>query len=503
MKRLVTLLMVIGMLLTSTIVVSAGYPDPGAGSTCVFMQNLSETDSAEINAIFTTGETGGTAATQDVSDNLAPFASARMLYTQFPSTIPNNWAGAVELQATAPLAAVATITWDNPAVSNSRAAGIYKGVDAPDTQAYLPYLAVRPNLQTSRITVQNTETQTVNITIHFYDLNGTQAPQTKTDSIPPKSEKTYRLDVIQPDFSATSGYGSAYVTSDKKIAAIATLHWGANWSYASDCYSGVASGDTTLWIPGAFRRFNAGCGNHASASCYTNFSVPVIQNLGDQPANVTIQFWKSDGTMSHQLTDTIAPKAAKQYNTAIKGTLDQAMYDAMVADLGDYWNGSIKVISNNNQPLTGLCIYYATSTGVSDTMIYDAIRDNQATTKALSFPATYRKRTGGTDAMWSTAVIQNLSNTPGQLDIRFFRSQDGSEVTNAHAVISIPANGTRDLNLRQQVNLPQASLDALGTYYSGAMLVKPVGGSIRIVGQANVFWDGANRAGAYSGFVVP
>ncbi len=503
MKRLITLAMVIGMLLTSTIVVSAGYPDPGTGATCVFMQNLSETDSAAVSATFTTGETGGQIATQEVSNDLAPLGSARMLYTQFPSSIPNGWAGAVELSATQPLAAVVTITWDNPAV-NSKSAGIYKGVDAPDTQAYLPYLAVRPDLQTSRITVQNTEDAPADITIHFYDLNGNLAPQTKTDSIPVKSEKTYRLDEIQPDFSATFGYGSAYVTSNKKIAAVATLHWGAGRSYASDSYTGVASGDTTLWIPGTFRRFNAGCGNHASASCYTNFSVPVIQNLGDQPANVTVQFWKSDGTMTHELTDTIAPKASKQYNTAIKGTLDQAKYDAMVADLTDWWNGSIKVISNNSQPLTGLCIYYATSTGVSDTMIYDAIRDNQATTKALSFPATYRKRTGGLDAMWSTAVIQNLSNTPGQLDVRFFRSQDGSEVTGAHVVIDIPANGTRDLNLRQQVHLPQASLDALGTYYSGAMLVKPVAGSnIRIVGQANVFWDGAGRAGSYSGFVVP
>ncbi|GEM_PF-3026348 len=485
MRRYIIPLLVICLFVASNLVVYAGYPDPGTGKTNIFMQNLG-TQPASVNLEFTTGDTGGQAWTTDTGSEIPPKASRYVLYSNFG--VNDGWAGAVEVSATEPLAAIVNMFWDKPGLAT---AATYTGVDAPGYGVYLPLLALRPDLQISRMTVQNTEGSEAHITISFYDRDG-NAAGTKTDTIPAKSEKTYSMDTLAPNFSATKGMGSAYISSDTKIAAIASQHW----TDASEAGSGFTTGDTTLWIPGVFRKNFGGD--------LWNYNATQIQNLDDQPANIHVQFIKLDNTVTYEFDDVVAPKSTKAYNTLLQGTQDLDMFNAMTAALGTYWQGTMKVVSTNGKHLAGLSIMFPYSQpGLRDSLSFNAIRDSDATDTGLSFPAVYRKRTGGTDAQWSTSLIQNITNTAGQVEVRFFRAADGTEIAGGPWTVNIPANGSVRLNLKDGLELPQSALTALGTYFSGAMLVTPKTSGMRIIGVTNIYWDGTNRSSGYDGFPVP
>ena len=485
MKRIATLLLVVALLLSSTVAVSAAIPDPGPGKTNIFIQNIGTAD-ASVSLVFTTGETGGQAWTTDTGGTIAPKASKYVLYTMFGGTITDGWAGAVEVSATEPLAAIVNMFWDNEA-TGAHTAATYTGVDNPATGVYLPNLLVRDERQT-RVTVQNTEDATANITIQFYNRNGTLVGS-KADTIPAKSEKTYYLqNVPEANFSATAGTGSAYITSNKKIAAVASLHW----VDASEAYSGVSAGDTVLWVPGVFRRGWGGS--------WQNYSATIVQNLGDATANVTVQFINMDNTVQHTLTDSIAPKASAGYNTIAQGTMDPTKFNNMIAALGDNWQGTMKFTCTNGQPLAGVSFYFPKSTGVPDIIAYNAIRNSDATDKALSFPAVYRKLTGASSDQWSAILVQNIAATAGTLAVEFYNTS-GAKVGSTYNV-PIPANGSVRLNCKVGLELPGEALTALGTGFVGSMYITPSAG-VRVIGVSNILFTGTGRASGYSGFPVP
>lgn len=482
MKRIISLLLAVGLLLSSAVAVSADIPNPGPGRTNIFLQNIGPND-ATVSLVFTTGEVGGQAWTTDTGGVIKPKASKYVLYTQFGGSITDGWAGAVEVSATEPLAAIVNMFWDSP--TGAKTAATYTGVSDPANDVYLPNLLVRDGRQT-RLTVQNTEDAVASITINFFNRNGSPVGS-KSDTIPPKSEKTYYLDQVpQANFSATAGTGSAHVTSNKKIAAVASLHY----PDASEAYSAVTSGDTTLWVPGVFRKFFNGS--------WQNYNATIVQNLGTAPANVTISFLNVDNSVQHTMTDVIQPKASAGYNMITAGTMDPAKYNAMANALGTNWQGTMKFVSN--QPLAGISFYWAYSTGATDFLAYSAIRDSDAATKALSFPAVYRKLTGGSDEQWSTALVQNVSGTAGTLAVEFY-STAGTKVGSTYNV-PIPANGMARLNLKIGLELPSEALSALGSGFSGGMYITPSAG-VRIIGVNDIFFTGSGRASGYAGFPVP
>jgi len=484
MKRLFVALLVVTLLLGSALPVFAAYPDPGTGKTNIFMQNIG-TNEATVSLVFTTGETGGV-AWGDYSTTIPTKAAKYVLYSQFGGSITDGWAGAVEVSATEPLAAIVNMFWDN-AGTGLKTAATYTGIDAPSIGVYLPMLALRDGQQVSRLTVQNTEDATANITIQFYNRNG-GAAGTKTDQIPAKSEKTYYLDQMSPapDFSATLGLGSGYVSSDKKIAAVASQHW----FNASEAGSGFTAGDTTLWVPAMFRKqFPNG---------QWNFNAASIQNLGTQTANVHLQFIKQDNSVTFEMDDTILPKAAKAYNTMYLGTQDPTKFNQMTAALGNMWQGTLKVTCTNGQALAGLTIMFPYGTNVTDSLSFNAIRDVDATSKAIAFPAVYRK----VGTQWSTTIVQNVSGTAGTLEVRFYRAADGSEVPGGPWIVNIPANGSVRLNCNSGLELPQSALTALGNSFSGGMFITPSAG-LRIIGVTNIYWEAEGRSSGYDGFAVP
>ena len=256
-------------------------------------------------------------------------------------------------------------------------------------------------------------------------------------------------------------------------------------------YSGVATGDTVLWIPGVFRRVVGGNWQIYSAS--------IIQNLGASAANVTVDLIGKGALPSTSFTDVIPPKAAYGINTRFVGTMDPAKWNTAIA-LGDNWNGTIKVTSTNSQPLAGVSIYYNPGQ-VTDMAAYEAIRNSDATTNALSMPAVYRKALTPSGLQWSTTLVQNLDNVAGTINVKFY-SAAGAAVGNAAGYnVQIPASSSVGLNLKTPVNLPQEALNDLGTGFSGAMYITSSTG-LHIIGNTNIVYSSLSRASGYSGFPV-
>jgi len=450
----------------------------GVGKTNIFMQNLGS-GNAQVTVKFYAQDTGALDWEHTLPSPIMPKGSTYLLYPNFQ--VPENWAGAAELASTEPLAAIVNMFWDG----NSTAAA-YSGIDAPAKQAYLPNLLKRIGTRKTRVTIQNTESTAANISMMFYDRNGTPVG-TKNDTIPAKAEKTYDLDAVgEANFDATAGTGSVYITSNTNIATMASIHY----PDGSVAYSGTASGDTTLWFLGVFRRQVGGA--------WRIYSANIIQNLGDVAAEITVDLIGKGALPSTQFTDTIPPKASYGINTTVAGTMPVDKWNAAVASLGDNWNGSIKVTCTNGQPLAGVSLYFNPGI-VTDMVAYEAVRESDATTNALSMPAVYRKF--APNMQWSTTLVQNLDNTDGVINVKFF-STAGTPAGNVDGYnVSLPANSSVGLNLKQLVNLPQAALDELGDNFNGGMYVTSVNG-VRIVGNTIFFIETRGQALGYSGFPI-
>lgn len=483
----------------------AALPDPGSGWSAVYVQNIDPVDTSTVQMYFYNPD-GSLAAPSPYSVGDIPPKGMRIIRSDidFPTAIGSGWTGSVELQSSTPLAALTLLYWDN-ATTNSHTLGVYTGEDAPGNKSYLPYLAARGELQTSRVVVQNTSDAAAKITIFWYDRDGKEnASKRVTTSIPAKGEQTFDVGVISP-FERTMGLGSAFIESDQPIATAATMHFGSMERYSSDAYSGVTTGDTVLWIPSVFRMYNDTCGNPATKLCYRSYNIVSVQNLGDLPAEVSIDFFRYDGVHSLTVTDTIQPKAARAYNTAMQALLPDKLWGQIEAGLGLEWRGTMRVECTNGQPLAGVSSLFPSGWyNVPDCLMYPAIRDNQGTSNALSFPLAYRKLLlDGTLNQWSTSIVQNLTSTDATLTVEAYDAIAGAPV--ASWQMPIPADGTLILNTKTPManGFSQAQLDQLGTSFAGAIYVTPPKGSgIRIVGNTQMYWMIAGRAGAYPGMPV-
>jgi len=460
----------------------------GPGKTNIFMQNLGS-GHAQVTVNFYREETGNLDWSYPIPTPIPPKGSRTLLYPNFQ--LPENWAGAAELASTEPLAAIVNMFWDG-----NRTAAAYSGLDTPATEAYLPNLLKRGGAdpRQTRVTIQNTEASQASVTLRFYRRDGILV-HTFSDTIQGKAERTYNLDNIpQVDFSTTAGAGSLHITSNTKIAALATLHY----PNGSAAYSGVSRGDTVIWAPGIWRKQVAGAWNIYSAF--------VIQNLGNSTANITVECLKKatpadPNPPSHVFTDTIPSKAAYGVNTVAVGTMPPAKWQNMVNYMGTNWNGTFKVTSD--QQLAGVVMYFNLG-AAPDLAAYEAVRNSDATTNALSMPAVYRKRlTPPIYWQWSVTFVQNLDNAAGTINVKFFNTQGNPQGDAQGYDVNLPANSSVALNLIYAAPGDPWSqvFPALGDSFSGAMYITSTSGR-HIIGNT-IFYIQTTRQGlGYSGFPV-
>ena len=456
-------------------------PEPGPHRTDLHLQNLGAGQAA-INLVY---GTPGAPRTRryDLGERLAPRAARTVPAAGLEPAVAGAWAGWGTALATQPLATLVEMRWGYP--SGPRAAGIYGGLDPPSTAAYLPCLAAGDGLL-SRITVQNLEATEAQVAIHFHDRRGAEVLVHEA-AVPALTSQTFDLDALGPDFSASGGYGSARIVSSRKVVAVAVVHW----LDAAEAYSAVAAGDIVLRLPGIARRELTGGGWDEGQA--------VIQNLSVTTATVHVEFVNPDGSLAHALDDDIPPRGTAAYATCEPGALDPARFQALIAALGDDWQGTVRVTSSGGQPLAGLALGRTASAGAGDLWACSAVRGISGAQGGLAFPAVYRQL-GGAGERWSVAVVQNTTAVSGTLTVEFY-GPEGTRVGEAYAV-PLAAGGLVRLDLQAGGDLPPAALEALGSDFRGSMVLTPPAGAA-LVGANQVYWPDEGRAAAYAGYPLP
>ncbi|HBY95638.1 MAG TPA: hypothetical protein DEP84_17070, partial [Chloroflexi bacterium] len=267
----------------------------------------------------------------------------------------------------------------------------------------VPTVGAQGITYSSGFQVQNLSGNTANISITFYNQDGSVAGST-SDTIAANSSKTYfPIPVVSNGFN-----GSAVISSDQPVAAITNLL--GNYPTYGGSTTGFTSGANSVGLPLIMR-------NNNGFSTWFN-----VQNTGSSPANVTVTYRPAPGQPGNSGqtdTATIQPGAAKTFNQADK------------SGLGSTFIGSATVASD--QPVVAMVNQVGTG-GIQALLMYDGFTGGSNTVQAPLIMANNSgfftglsiQNVGGSD---TTATIDYSANTAGA-----FNPTDET--------VSIPAGGS-------------------------------------------------------------
>lgn len=419
MKRLRTAsILALVFVLTMTSFAFAAPPDPGTGNSDVVVMNVTTDTAAPAASVVAeyVNQSGNVESTRSPSGGVASLGAYE--FRAADSGLGDGFNGSLIVSSDRDVAAVAFTRYTGGSAEDGITGSAYSGFSAGSTTINIPSLFQRPNAQFSRITVQNMGTGVANVSINYFSRDGTPfAGNPITDAIPEGAQRTYDLSQINPppggkvpdfpDNLADGWVGSAQITSDKNIGAVVSTYW----EHFSSAYESAASGATKLTCPWASRRFIAGDWVQSIGA--------IVQNLSNSAtANITVQWWNRNGTLAHQFNTTIPALSAKGFNTRVRA--DTPDPDAMFAALGDDWNGSLTVSSD--QPIAAVVDMNWRRAGeqAANTYRCEASTEGSGSTSVF-FPAAYRIVTGGTNwQRYTSAIVQNLSTTAANVTVRWY-----------------------------------------------------------------------------------
>lgn len=273
--------------------------------------------------------------------------------------------------------------------------------------------AAGPATYGSAFQLQNLEDATANITIDFYQPDGSVAT-TITDTISANGSNNYfavSVDGLPDPFS-----GSAVVTSDKELRAIHNLY-GDDFAFGGAASAGYTEGTAEVSLP-LIMRNNSG---------YTTwFSV---QNVGSEASTTVVTFTRgSAGTTWTHSAITIQPNAAYRYD------------QSGMAGLGDVFVGSAEVVSTNGQPLVTTVV----ELGPASLYAYDGFTSGQTSFIAPLFQYN--------NAGFSSSIqVQNTGDT-------------SSAVTIGYTPSDAPGGGTYGIACEETQTIAAATAATFGLY---------------------------------------
>lgn len=168
--------------------------------------------------------------------------------------------------------------------------GSYSGFDGGASPFYLPAVVFNFYGWYSLISVQNVGTDVADVTVNITCNNGTTGTLTAND-IPVNTAYHFDLETTTPTGfdAATSCNGSAEIVSNQPIVAVDNQSAPAGGNTQS--YSGVATGDTTVFVPALY---NSYYGWNASIN---------IRKLGTGDTTVTVDYSNATADSTCDLTD--------------------------------------------------------------------------------------------------------------------------------------------------------------------------------------------------------
>lgn len=410
MKRMVSVLMVVVVLLGIATPVFAAPPNPGSGSTNFTVQNLDEVEDANVQADYV-NQSGEVDAS--VPKTIGPLASDG--FPAADSGLDDGWLGSVVVSADKEIVAFAQMIWQGGDSADGKTAGAYNGFTAGADTLYLPSLANR-DAQFSRISVQSaaapSTTQSVGFTITFYDREG-NVSGTINDTVLEGAQKTYDLSLsgvggsgipdLDPANAVNDWLGSAIIeatTAGTPLAAVATMHWR---DYAG-AYSAVTSGGTLANLPSATRRYIDGQ--------WVQYTGVVVQNLDPTTdAELTVTWYDRLGAELISFNDTVPANSSHGYNTRFTSTsnipVDPAVFEAAI---GNDWNGSVVIECTNGVDIVAVANLQWTA-AFGGTLAASAYTSAPGGYETVYIPANFRLLSGSTWLQYTGLIVQNVGTT--------------------------------------------------------------------------------------------
>lgn len=309
---------------------------------------------------------------------------------------------------------------------------------------------------TSGFQVQNLDSGTANISMVFYNADGSTAASVP-DTIAGGGSNTY----FPLPSGVNSGFnGSAVISSDKPVAAIANV---IGDSTQGSSYSGFDSGSNSISLPLI---------NKANYNIDTWFNV---QNAGSSDVNVTVAY---SGQPNCNETGTIKPGAAKTFNQATNTCLPVGYVGAGTVTTA---NASDSIVASALQVATsGLFAYNGFSTGSTNPVM------------PLISANVFGFHTG--------MQIQNQGSSSTNVTVTYRPAPGGSNGTQCTETKTIPGNGSETFTLYAfSLSGTTSSTCSFGQYFVGSAEVTANSASqnlVAIVNQTNF----ADKGSAYNSF---
>jgi hypothetical protein len=309
---------------------------------------------------------------------------------------------------------------------------------------------------TSGFQVQNLSGSTANITLAYYNQDGTTAASVG-DTISANGSKTYF-----PLTAVSSGFnGSVVISSDQAIAAIANV-LGDNGAFGAS-YDAFSSGATTVYLPLIMR------GNSGFNTWFN------VQNTGTSTATISITYTPgSSGSPMTESSITIPPGAAK--------TFDQSTSN--YTGLGAKFVGSAVITSN--QPVVAT----AMEVGPTTLFAYDGFAGGSTN---LAIPLVNANNSG-----YVTGIqIQNLGGSATNVTLSYTPSAAGTACTETQT-INAGASATFAFNAFAATVAGENC--ANGVKFVGSATVSANSASQNLVAIVNQLNTPANKGASYNAF---
>lgn len=271
--------------------------------------------------------------------------------------------------------------------------------------------------------VQNLSASTANISVTFYQQNGT-ALQPFSDTVAANGSKTYSVLNGTAGPSVPAGFnGSAVISADQPVAAILNIS-GNNFQYGGSA-SGISAGATKVGLP-LIQKNNGGFQTWCS-----------IQNAGSAAASVTVTFAPRDSASGNAFTTaavSIQPGAATTIDTSA------------IAGLGTKFVGAATV--NSSQPVAAIC--NQTGLGASKTLLtYDGFGAGSTNVRA----PLVQNGNGAAGNLFSSGIsIQNVGSTTTNITVAFSPNTRGSFQPANITFNNVAAGQTKTINTANATN---------------------------------------------------
>jgi len=393
--------------------------------------------------------------------------SSLNIYQPSVPGLPNGFKGSAVISADQPIAAVGSeqVTYPDGSIGNSQ----YSGFSA-DTIGQLFYL---PNVNkkfggsqwSSRITIQNTTSNSCSVTIKFYNSDGT-IRDTDMVSLNPYGSTT--LTQIDDPELPDGWLGAAVIQASENVAVIVDV---ISADGRLETYNGFVSGATTMYLPTLLIGFGANKWN-------SSFQV---FNVGNATAVITMTYYTAGvATPAKIVTATLPPyQSINRYQPAVD------------SDLGSPWIGS--VVIESTQPIVAVGSQSSGAPGKRLASIYNGV--SSGATRA--FLPTVLRYFGGSNFVTSFQIM-NVGTTDASVIVEYFAPG------NPTPVLTVYYDGAPGHNPKiapyTSVNRYQGDDTVLGVGWQGSVRITSDQPVVVLGSQVGLNRSG-DAAGQYNGIL--